>query len=66
MGVESTGVNPQSDRIVEIGAYKVCPDEKPVSVVRRVDPTVPVPAAATAVHGTTDADLAGGKFESLR
>jgi DNA polymerase-3 subunit epsilon len=56
--VESTGVNPQSDRVVEVGVYKVGPDEKPVSVVRRVNPTVPIPAAATQVHGITDADVA--------
>lgn len=56
--VESTGVNPQSDRIVEVGVYKVTPGEKPVSIVRRVNPTVPIPATATKVHGITDADVA--------
>lgn len=56
--VESTGVNPQTDRIIEVGVYRVSQDDKPVSVVRRVNPTVPIPAEATKVHGITDADVA--------
>jgi DNA polymerase III epsilon subunit-like protein len=56
--VESTGVNPQTDRVVEVGVYKICPGEKPVSVARRVNPTVPISAAVSRVHGITDADVA--------
>jgi len=59
LDVESTGANPQADRVVEVAVFRVDPDGKTVSAVRRVNPTVPIPAAATKVHGIADADVAG-------
>ena len=56
--VESTGVDTSRDRVVEVAAVKFTPGG-PSEVYRRlVNPGVPIPAAATAVHGVTDADVA--------
>ncbi|MEA4861716.1 MAG: exonuclease domain-containing protein [Victivallaceae bacterium] len=57
--LEATGVDPLRDRIVEISTVKVLPGgecEQPYS--RRVNPTIPIPPGATAVHHITDADVA--------
>ena len=56
--IESTGIVPQRDRIVEIAVLKVQPDGSQRSTVRRLNPGIPIPAGATAVHGITDADVA--------
>ena len=56
---ETTGVNPRMDRIVEIACVKVHPDGRREEWVRRLDPGVRIPAAATAVHGIRDEDVAG-------
>ena len=56
--IESTGVNPMRDRIVELAVLKISPDGAMQSTVRRVNPEMPIPPGATAVHGITDADVA--------
>ena len=56
--IESTGVVPQRDRIVEIAVMKVMPDGTSRTTVRRLNPGMPIPPGATAVHGITDADVA--------
>lgn len=56
--IESTGVSPMRDRIVEIAVIKLFPDGTRQETVRRLNPQMPIPAAATAVHGITDADVA--------
>lgn len=51
---ETTGTNPQEDRIVEIGFQQWGPDG-PVKEWRQlINPGVPIPPGATAVHGITD------------
>src|SRR5262245_41599378 len=66
LDAESTGVNPQSDRVVEIALLRCTADEKTVSFSCRVNPGVPIPPNATAVHGITDADVAGcRRFEAI-
>ena len=55
---ETTGTNARTDRIVEIACVKVRPDGIRESWVRRVNPTIPIPAASTAIHGIRDADVA--------
>lgn len=52
--LETTGVNVASDRIVEISILKVFPNGNKESHTWRVNPTVPIPKATTAVHGITD------------
>lgn len=59
LDLETTGVNPASDRIVEIGLIKVHPDGRRETLTRRVNPGMPIPPASTRIHGITDADVAG-------
>ena len=56
--IESTGVVPQRDRIVEIAVMKIMPDGSSRTTVRRLNPGMPIPPGATAIHGITDADVA--------
>jgi DNA polymerase III subunit epsilon len=56
--LETTGTDPQADRIVEISVLKVSPDGQRKHRTRRVNPGVPIPPEATAIHGITDADVA--------
>lgn len=56
--LETTGVNVSHDRIVELSYIKVFPDGTEQSGVYRVNPGMPIPAQATAVHHITDADVA--------
>ena len=56
---ETTGTNSRSDRIVEIACVKIHPDGRREDWVRRYNPGIPIPPASTAIHGITDADVAG-------
>ncbi len=56
--IESTGLNVEDDRIVEIGVVKLMPDGERQSRARRINPGRPIPASSTAIHGITDADVA--------
>jgi DNA polymerase-3 subunit epsilon len=53
--LETTGTDPESDRIVELAVVR--PDEAEPTV-RRYDPGRPIPPGATAVHGISDEDVA--------
>lgn len=55
--VETTGVNISRDRIVEISFLKVFPNGDEEIKTRRVNPGMPIPPEATAVHGITDEDV---------
>jgi len=55
--VETTGLNPYSDRIVELSILKVHPDSSEEYKSHRIKPGIPIPASATAIHGITDADV---------
>ena len=55
--IESTGLNVATDRIVEISMVKVMPDGTRQVKTRRVNPTIPIPEAARAVHGISDDDV---------
>ncbi len=64
--IESTGVNPESDRIVEISVIKIMPSGEQISATRRLNPGIPIPPGATAVHGISDADVADApKFRDI-
>ncbi len=54
--LETTGTSPATDRVVEIAIFKVLPDGTEDFRRNRVNPGVPIPAEATAIHGITDAD----------
>jgi len=55
--VETTGLKAYSDRIVELSIIKVTPDGKQEYLSRRINPGIPIPAEATAIHGITNADV---------
>ncbi|HPF11629.1 MAG TPA: 3'-5' exonuclease [Flavobacteriaceae bacterium] len=52
--LETTGINVASDRIVEISILKVFPNGNRESHTWRVNPEMPIPKQASAVHGITD------------
>lgn len=56
--LETTGVNFQEDRIVEISYIKIHPNGTEESKTIRVNPGRHIPAEATAVHHITDEDVA--------
>ena len=58
LDLETTGVNAATDRAVEIAALRIDPSGAFASHSRRVHPGRPIPAAASAVHGITDEDVA--------
>lgn len=55
--LETTGVNVTHDRIVEISFLKVYPNGKEEIKSRRINPEMPIPPQATAIHGITDEDV---------
>lgn len=52
--LETTGTEKKSDRIVEISVIKVFPDGTTKHKESRINPTIPIPKAASDVHGITD------------
>lgn len=56
--LETTGTNLQHDRIVELSYIKVMPDGREIEKTMRINPEMPIPAEATAVHHITDDDVA--------
>ena len=59
LDLETTGLNPRSDRIVELALIRVTPQGDVLERVRRFHPGIPIPAEATRVHGITDDDVSG-------
>ncbi len=57
--LETTGVDTKTDRIVELALIRVSPQGDVLEKVRRFNPEMPIPPGATAIHGITDADVAG-------
>ena len=55
--LETTGTDTSRDRIVEISMVKVTPDGGKDIKTRRINPEMPIPAEATAVHHITDEDV---------
>ena len=55
--LETTGTNVASDRIVEISIVKVDTNGEKSVKTRRINPEMPIPAEATAVHGISDEDV---------
>lgn len=65
LDVETTGLSPNGDRIVEIALVRLAPDGRPIDEwTTRIDPEVPI--GATHIHGITQADVAGKpRFSAL-
>lgn len=55
--LETTGVNPAIDRIVEIAILKVNPDGSKESFATKVNPGIPIPIETSKIHGIYDEDV---------
>ena len=55
--LETTGINVAKDRIVEISIVKVSPNGNEEVKTYRVNPEIPIPKHASAVHGIKDEDV---------
>lgn len=55
--LETTGVDTSRDRIVELSLVKIMPDGEQIIKTRRLNPEIPIPAEATAVHHISDEDV---------
>lgn len=57
---ETTGLDPEIDRIVEIAVVSVSLKDGPVVFMSELfNPRIPIPAAASAIHHIIDEDVAG-------
>lgn len=66
LDLETTGLFPETDRVVEIGAVRFRPDGREVGRYERmVHPGRPMSPAAQAIHGISDADLSGAPPASV-
>ena len=52
--LETTGLLPRKDRIIELAAVKVMPDGSEIEKCWLLNPGMPIPADAAAIHGITD------------
>ena len=52
--LETTGTNLGTDRIIEIAIVKLLPDGNQVVKRKIINPQMPIPKAATEIHGITD------------
>ena len=57
--LETTGVDPLRDKIVEFSMVRIDPDGARESKTLRINPGRPIPPEATAVHGIGDEDVKG-------
>lgn len=55
--LETTGTDILNDRIVELSLIKIMPDGSEYERTRRINPEIPIPPEATAVHGIKDEDV---------
>ncbi|MCX6257674.1 MAG: exonuclease domain-containing protein [Bacteroidia bacterium] len=55
--LETTGINIVNDRIVEISLLKILPDGKEEIKTYRINPGIPIPEAASAIHGIRNEDV---------
>ena len=56
--LETTGIDVSKDRIVEIAVVKIYPNGNKESKTWLVNPTIPIPAETTAIHGISDEKVA--------
>lgn len=57
--IESTGVNPRMDRIIDLAVVKIQPGGARETFTWRVHPERPIPKGASQVHGIWDKDVEG-------
>lgn len=56
--IESTGLNPRLDRIIELSIVRLEPSGSRTVKTWLVNPEVPIPHEATEIHGITDREVA--------
>ncbi len=59
--VETTGLSPQENEIIEIGALKVRNGKVAERFMEFIHPTLPIPPAITGITGITNAMVAGAR-----
>lgn len=59
LDIESTGTNPRTDRIIELSIVKIPPKGERRILTYKVNPGIPIPPEATAIHGIRNEDVAG-------
>jgi len=57
--IETTGLNKQQDRVVEICIIKIHPDGAEEMLNSVINPNMPIPIESTKIHGITDAEVKG-------
>lgn len=57
--LETTGTNITQDRILEIAVIKMMPNGETVRKTDVLNPTIPIPAESTAIHGISEEDVKG-------
>jgi len=55
--LETTGIDPVNDRIVEISMIKALPDGSSVVKTLKINPEIPIPYETTLIHGITNEDV---------
>lgn len=55
--LETTGVDPAKDKIVELAFVKIFPDGKRDKLIKRLNPGIPIPPEVTKIHGISDEDV---------
>jgi DNA polymerase III subunit epsilon len=55
--LETTGINITQDRIIEIAVIKLMPNGESIRKSNRINPTVPISAESSAIHGITNEDV---------
>jgi DNA polymerase-3 subunit epsilon len=56
--LETTGTNPQADRIIDLAVVRIHPNRTEDTHAWRLNPGIPIPADSTRIHGISDADVA--------
>ncbi len=59
MDIETTGLNKQEDRIVDICITKILPNGEKETLNSVINPTIPIPIDATKIHGINETDVQG-------
>ncbi len=59
LDLETTGLDPETDRIVEIGLVRLHPDGRRETVCERVNPERDIPETASRVHGIRTEEVCG-------
>ena len=57
--IETTGLNKQEDRIVDICMVKIFPDGNEEKLNSIINPERPIPSESTSIHGIKDEDVLG-------